>query len=75
MKKKKEKISDSQMKVMSEISKMANIINKKRISRGSRVLVCGEFINDVAKELNITSEEAIDFIDKYFNMNLQWGKK
>ena len=75
MKKKKDKVSESQMKVMSEISRMANIINKKRISKASRVLVCGEFINNVAKELNITTEEAVEFIDKYFNLELQWGKK
>jgi len=75
MKKKKKKVSESQMKVMSEISRMANIINKKRISRTSRVLVCGEFIENVAKELNITTDEAVEFIDKYFNLELQWGKK
>jgi hypothetical protein len=54
---------------ISKIIRAANIIEKNKISKANYMFVSMSKINEISKELNLSSEETIILLEKYFKPN------
>jgi hypothetical protein len=56
-----------QKELVSKIVDASQIIEKNRLSKANYISVSVEKIDSIAKELNVSREEAVAIIQEYFN--------